>query len=474
LKQIGTSLLLAIAFWPVWVWYVARTLDRSDEPWGLVALATAIVYLTVGSCSSARADSQSINGTSRLIASCNLMGIGLIVAYIFSYHMVPDLVRALFFIFAICSLILVRFPNIPKAGLSGLLVLSLPLLPSFNFFLGYPLRVLVTTGTCAMLRSLGVHADGDGVMLLVNGEPTAIDAPCSGVNMLWAELYVISLLGCFYKLNVRQLGLIAFSGFGMVLFANILRASSLILFDQVALTAQFSGLSKQEPIFHVAAGLLVFTTVCAATLVLCMKLSFKRNESVALPSSAKRDASLQQTFSVLSAKAMRYAFVPLCIVATVIPLFAPATSSRVPSGASPVWPSQINGREIFAVDSLAAENEFARDFPGAMKRFTDGTNSYFTRYIRRETRQLHPSSDCFRGLGFSIQPKPISVEPDGTKWGTFEASKSETHYRILERIYDGSGLSCTDVSEWYWLALTGKTKGPWFAVTIAQPIAIGD
>ena len=29
-----------VAFWPVWRWYGERITDGSDEPWGIVALAT--------------------------------------------------------------------------------------------------------------------------------------------------------------------------------------------------------------------------------------------------------------------------------------------------------------------------------------------------------------------------------------------------------------------------------------------------
>jgi hypothetical protein len=34
-----------VTFWPVWQWYVARLTDGSDEPWGVVALGTALLFL---------------------------------------------------------------------------------------------------------------------------------------------------------------------------------------------------------------------------------------------------------------------------------------------------------------------------------------------------------------------------------------------------------------------------------------------
>ena len=34
-----------IAFWHIWVWYLKRITDISDEPWGILALLTAIIIL---------------------------------------------------------------------------------------------------------------------------------------------------------------------------------------------------------------------------------------------------------------------------------------------------------------------------------------------------------------------------------------------------------------------------------------------
>ena len=36
-----------LSLWPVWSWYLSRMLDRSDEPWGVLALVTALVYLVL-------------------------------------------------------------------------------------------------------------------------------------------------------------------------------------------------------------------------------------------------------------------------------------------------------------------------------------------------------------------------------------------------------------------------------------------
>ena len=39
---------------------------------------------------------------------------------------------------------------------------------------------------------------------------------------------------------------------------------------------------------------------------------------------------------------------------------------------------------------------------------------------------------------------------------------------VRERITDTNGRGWTDVSEWYWNAIGGKTEGPWWAVTVLE------
>ena len=37
--------LQALAFWPVWQWYLRRMVDGSDEPFGVLALLSAIAII---------------------------------------------------------------------------------------------------------------------------------------------------------------------------------------------------------------------------------------------------------------------------------------------------------------------------------------------------------------------------------------------------------------------------------------------
>ncbi|CAN5951226.1 unnamed protein product [Sphagnum jensenii] len=360
-----------------------------------------------------------------------------------------------------------------KSGTAGLLLLSLPLVPSLNFFAGYPLRLVVAQGACLMLGALRMYPTIDGVMVLVKGHPSAIDAPCSGVNMLWTELYLTMLLACLFRLRWRQTALLTTSAFALVIVANILRATSLIVFDQIALSSAGKPLAVYEPTVHILVGLVVFSAVCAMTFLVSSRLSRaqKATEDIRVDSNLHNQVENLKQLSFFG-KPLVSPSTLLCalgLAASLVPLMAHPSGSLKATVDSPKWPSEINGRKLVAVDSFAEEKEFARDFPGLMKRFTDGTNSYFVRYVRKETRQLHSSADCLKGMGYTIEPRPIAVERDGTKWGTFAAIKTGSRYLVRERIYDGEGVSSTDVSEWYWLAVLKKTHGPWFAITVAQP-----
>ena len=42
--------------------------------------------------------------------------------------------------------------------------------------------------------------------------------------------------------------------------------------------------------------------------------------------------------------------------------------------------------------------------------------------------------------------------------------------RVCERIVDAGGVAFTDTSAWYWAAASGRSSGPWQAVTVARPI----
>jgi hypothetical protein len=159
----------------------------------------------------------------------------------------------------------------------------------------------------------------------------------------------------------------------------------------------------------------------------------------------------------------------VCAIVAVAPLLSTRSQSLpVTADSAPAWPTHFEGRPLRALPLGLREQRFAADFPGRIGRFTDGEREIVIRWVSRETRMLHPASDCFRGLGYSITPKPISVDSNDARWGTFVAGRGGQRLEVRERIYDGEGNEWTDVSAWYWAAATGESRGPWWVVTVAQ------
>ena len=162
-------------------------------------------------------------------------------------------------------------------------------------------------------------------------------------------------------------------------------------------------------------------------------------------------------------------FIVCCLLAAVAP-FAPMRSDETnEQSAFPGWPAQLEGRSLTQLPLSSREGRFAADFPGRIARFSDGQREIIVRWVARETRALHPSSDCFKGIGYSIKPLAARIDSNGRRWGSFEARRGDETLRVYERIYDSADKeSWSDVSSWYWQAMKGKTSGGWWAVTTAE------
>jgi exosortase/archaeosortase family protein len=461
-----STIAVAAAFWPVWVWYAQRTLDKSDEPWGVLALLTAIAFLIA---ERQRPDDECVTEGGKRSATATagiqmLSVTALLLIYLVSYHVLPQLVQAMLVVCVIWMLFGINLRSPSKVGVFGLLLLSLPLLPSIHFFAGYPVRLIVAAGAKLLLSCMRLPVGQEATVLLLNGQPVSIDAPCSGINMLWSECFAAMILACVLRFQLKRTALLTAAGLAFVVLGNIARAVALILFDYLAARAGSNVLLQCEPAVHVAVGLFAFSATTAAAAGFAWLLNGRTFEPQ--KSASTRSAALPVVPT--AAAAWRTSVLALCLCASVLPVVQPATTAGALPDAQPQWPSQINGRAVVEVESLAEERAFAADFPGHMKRFTDGSKSYFVRVVNKETRQLHPSSDCFKGLGYSIEHQPLVVLPDGTRWSSFVAEKGRQRYRIVERIFDKNGRSWTDVSEWYWHACFNPASGPWTDITVAS------
>lgn len=149
---------------------------------------------------------------------------------------------------------------------------------------------------------------------------------------------------------------------------------------------------------------------------------------------------------------------------------APVLRPDIRNQAHPVsWPASFEGQPLFPLAAAPEDESLARGFPGRIARFSDGKRQIVLRSLARPTRQLHPARDCFKAIGYRIDPSPMRVVAPGTFASCFAASRNGRSVRVCERITDADGRSFTDPSAWYWPALLGRSRGPWLAATIVEP-----
>lgn len=242
-----------VAFGPVWYWYVSRMMDGSDEPWGLVSLVAAVVLVLW------RPTVQ--HGSQSLWVPSALM-----VLYAVTYPHVPPLVRAGLAVTALgCTISALRFRALFDAPTIGLLLLSLPVVSSLQFYLGFPLRIVSGALSIPLLQLGGLSVSLEGACLRWGSSLIAIDAPCSGVKMLWAGLFLTLIAASYHGLSPKRTSLAAFGATISVILANALRTSALFYME--------AGIVPMPSWCHEGIGLSAFFGLALLTLLMVHKLA---------------------------------------------------------------------------------------------------------------------------------------------------------------------------------------------------------
>ncbi len=237
--------LLAAALWPAAWWMGQRMVDGSDEPLGLLALAT--LSLLLWQCRRRLRAAPQLGWL-----ALALTGVALSTALL---AQAPPLVSSLFGLAALGAGLAAFLPaGVPAAPVLGLSLLSLPLLASLQFYAGYPLRVL-TAEASRWLLAPGFAVERSGTALRVDGRLIMVDAPCSGVQMLWLGYFTacVVALYCARRDAAFLVRLPAVSV--LVLTGNVLRNTLLVTLE--ASGADVAGW------MHEGVGLLVLAAVCA-------------------------------------------------------------------------------------------------------------------------------------------------------------------------------------------------------------------
>jgi len=253
-----------LAFWSVWRWYAHRVMNSPDDQWGLLALVTVFLLLLFSKPPVARP-----NYSLRLPTL-------MVLLYAATYTILPPLLRAMLAVTAIAVTISkYRYGTSLHLGLWGLLLLSLPIIPSLQFYLGYPLRVLVTEMVAPFLQLNGFSVIREGTCLNWGGKLISIDAPCSGIRMLWTGLYLTFTLASCYRITNKQTILLVGRSLFVIIAANVLRATSLFYLE--------SGAIRLPAWSHTGVGVVTFV-VAAVVIVWSFERCKMREENACVPS----------------------------------------------------------------------------------------------------------------------------------------------------------------------------------------------
>ena len=428
-SKLHPVLLQFAALAPVLWWFGKRLNDGNDEALGLLTLGLALLL--------AWRDRRSLSTSPR----ARLCGAGLVLLSVIGIHWLPPMIRAALAISGIAA----SYGIHRRAGLFGLLALSLPLAASLQFHLGYPLRVAAAEGAVRLLELFSLVVSRSGTQLALGGKIIGVDPACGGVRMLWHALAAAMALAAVHRLSWRATIIGGLLAVVLVIPANTVRAALLAVKEIGHLPELLLG--------HGGIGLASFAVVLVP-----LWFAISSRARPAFPAS-------------LTAATGRLELGLLVIAAALAPILTLGTPRP------PAPPDFVQGPAVFTFDGLVlplhplpaseAETAFAQSFPGTLASYQWGHDQVILRRVNEVTRRLHPSRDCLRAAGFETTEAITVTLGDGTQWARFAATRDGIRRTIHERITSGrDGAAWTDVSAWFWAALRHPLNGPWQAETV--------
>ncbi len=432
------GVLLLLVSWPTVRWYQARMMDGSDEPWGALALLMGVGFAVF-------ARKQGVCPWRYCLAA------GLLLITVIAGSVMTPLIQSLFVALALASLLVDRRGWI---GHTGLFVLALPLISSLQFYGGFPLRWLIGKLSAGVLGALGHEVEVQGTVMHWQGEMIVIDAPCSGVQMLWGSAFLACLMICIQRLNVRRSLLLLQLASVSAFVGNVLRNVLLFFLE--------SGKWKLGDWAHDGIGLCVFALV----LTVIVGVGSRMEGEVVL----EKKRVERSVFGEAG---------PPLLLGLVLMLlgFTNIESARALPEGKVVREDIVDtlrddlfreGWYILPLETRSAE--YAKGFPGSIELFGKDDRRLVVRVINRATRRYHLSADCYRAIGYATEPMPIYQGIDGSMWGRVMAEREGEKIEVRERVVSLDGQSWTDPSSWFWSAMLGQSEGPWVGYSESIPV----
>lgn len=259
MKPLALLLAQLLAFWPVGHWVYLRVRYDVDQPWEFLALGVAAAFVVRVAIQ--RGSDGSGTGSGSVLVGPALA----LLVYAAVQASLPELGRAVLAVtilaYTTATLVTGRRDFV---ALWGLLLLGLPLIPVLQFHLGYPLRTASAALAAPLLGLSGLEVEPVGTCLRWSGELVWVDAPCSGIRMLWSGLLMAFGLACFLRLGNARTLLAAGLAFALLIVANAARTAALFQLE--------IGLVDLPAWGHEAIGLAVQAAAVGSVLWIVMRL----------------------------------------------------------------------------------------------------------------------------------------------------------------------------------------------------------
>lgn len=499
-------LLINLAAWPTWQWYFSRICDPQDYLTSSMVLGTILFFLSKElisnfkqlPCKQTQVGLSSSANATTLSSSQSAVIILLLAIYAVLNTVALPMIQALAIVVLNVFVISICFKQIGKLPAFWILcLLALPIIPSLQYYLGYPLRSLIANVTAWCLSSQHIQATVEGAMLSINSVQVGIDEPCSGIRYLWCSLFAASILAILYKLNAKKTFLSILAGTGLAIVFNIVRTGNLALIEfgiqqGFTSTRNLGHGSLLNGLVHQGIGLTTYA-IMLFTLFSIIKYLSRSTGSV-------QNVQIPAPNITSPTQRAKYVVILATVIVALIPLTCKANTeygagSELSTKQALDNPQETSAHQRFCQEQLSIlspltspesnspadqkvslspqnltskEAKFYSNFPGYISKFHGPKEEFIFRTIYKPTRMVHSSLECFAGTGYTISDQGIVQDNHKRLWRQFKAKKDKTLFLVQEQIFDQHGNSWTDLSQWYWNCLFQKTFGPWHTVTIVK------
>jgi exosortase/archaeosortase family protein len=243
----GLMLAPLAAYWSVWADYAGRLRNDHESIVHLVAVAVGLLVLW-DEDTSPRARATRRGGF--------VLSLACLIAFALAYAHVAAMARCALALLGVGSFVCwQRGSSRPVLGLAFML-LGIPMLAQLESLAGVSLRVTVAEAAAALVRMPGLPIEADGTRLVWAGGAVDVDAPCSGLRMLWTGALASLVAIARFRLRASAALSLAAGALLLIWSGNVLRCAALFYVE--------SGMVTAPAWAHGGIGLIVFCGVCAS------------------------------------------------------------------------------------------------------------------------------------------------------------------------------------------------------------------